>query len=261
MKYMTPSDACNRPKNNISGSDGPHIIAKRTWNTAIPIMAAYTMKAVVMLFEFPVAFIDFVSSSAIRTASRSGTLHIHEVEQGHDKHPDDIDEVPVEGPDFDVLGGVTSGFVSQPDDGESDDATDNVQHVQSGDGKEGGAKHGRSPGILEHADAFSDERTPLAEVKDGEECTPGGGDHGPLEGCGAVVVLSGADRKKNGQAAGNQNEGHQQGIPDAGVLERRGPVDAGVADVAVGEQEGGECHRVRDDEQPHHQLAGWNRKG
>jgi hypothetical protein len=37
-------------------------MAKQTWNMAIPIMIAYTMKVLVMLVEFAVAFITFVSS-------------------------------------------------------------------------------------------------------------------------------------------------------------------------------------------------------
>src|ERR1700758_1515637 len=90
-------------------------------------------------------------------------LHIQQVDQGHNEHPNQIDEVPVKRPDLDVSGGIASSPVAQPDHDQSDHAADHVGHVQSGDGEESGAEHRRSPRVLEQARALADQTEPFPE--------------------------------------------------------------------------------------------------
>src|ERR1700756_4274266 len=74
---------------------------------------------------------------ALATAGKMPALHsacnVEEVDHGDDEHPDQVDEVPVQGPDFDVVGLVTAPFVAESHDRKGDHATDHVSQVQAGD--------------------------------------------------------------------------------------------------------------------------------
>src|ERR1700746_261748 len=101
------------------------------------------------------------AEDALATAGKMPALHsacnVEEVDHGDDEHPDQVDEVPVQGPDFDVVGLVTAPFVAESHDRKGDHATDHVSQVQAGDCEEGRPKQGRPPGVLKETDAFANE--------------------------------------------------------------------------------------------------------
>ena len=67
--------------------------------------------------------------------------------------------------------------------------------------------------------------------------------------CGLVALLGGAHATKHGQAAGEQDEGHDRNVGDA--MEWPGPVRGCIAEKSVSNQTTGESGGVSDDEKPH----------
>src|SRR5580700_8272993 len=67
-------------------------------------------------------------------------LHRHQINQREHKHPDQVDKVPVEAVDFDVLCGKLAAPVPHGHDSQVDHADHHVGHVQSGDAEEHGAE-------------------------------------------------------------------------------------------------------------------------
>ena len=61
---------------------------------------------------------------------------IQEINQRHHEHPNQIDEVPIESGDFEVVRVVAAALVAQADGDESDHAAGDVQQVQAGDAEE-----------------------------------------------------------------------------------------------------------------------------
>jgi hypothetical protein len=79
-------------------------------------------------------------------------------------------------------------------------------------------------------------------------CLTGHGYKTPQNRLGFVAQLRSTNPHQHGQAAGNQNEGHDQCIEDAGKFKRVGPVGSGVPQVSVAVQHGSKRNRVRNDE-------------
>src|SRR5580693_3369069 len=59
-----------------------------------------------------------------------------QINQRENKHPDEIDEVPVKAAHFDVVGGPLALAVSRANNCEISDADCDVQHVQPGEAEE-----------------------------------------------------------------------------------------------------------------------------
>src|SRR5207302_10721195 len=55
--------------------------------------------------------------------------NVEQVDHGDNEHPDQVDEMPVQGPDFDVVGLVTAAFVAESHDRQGDHAADHVSQV------------------------------------------------------------------------------------------------------------------------------------
>src|SRR3981189_3555464 len=62
------------------------------------------------------------------------TRDVHQIDHRHDEHPDQIDEVPVESPEFQIVGGVAARAIAGAHHGQRDDAAENVHEVQPSDG-------------------------------------------------------------------------------------------------------------------------------
>ena len=70
-----------------------------------------------------------------------------QIDQREDKHPDEIDKVPLQAADFDVVSVVFPATESNGHKGEVDDADCYVRHVQTRETEETRAENRRSPGI------------------------------------------------------------------------------------------------------------------
>src|SRR5579864_5397602 len=110
---------------------------------------------------------------ALATAGKMPALHsacnVEQVDHGDDEHPYQVDEVPVQGPDFEVVGLVTAAFVAERNDAQGDHASDYVSQMKAGNCEERRAKQGRPPGVLKQTDAFANECEPFANVEQGKE--------------------------------------------------------------------------------------------
>src|SRR6476661_1920886 len=63
----------------------------------------------------------------------TANIHGHDVYQREHKHPDEVDEVPVQATDLDIF--VLQFVDARRDYAQIDGARSNVEHVQTGDGK------------------------------------------------------------------------------------------------------------------------------
>src|SRR5512133_1375500 len=99
------------------------------------------------------------------TASR------HEVDEGEDEDPHEVDEAPVEAQQLDLVRGGAAAEVLREDGGDVDDADEDVEPVEPGDDVER-AGPDRPP---EH-EPLADEPAPLARLSGEEEQAPQRGD-------------------------------------------------------------------------------------
>ena len=93
----------------------------------------------------------------------------HQVNQREHKHPNQVNEVPVQAVDFDIFGGKLSAAVANRDDPQVNDADHYVCHVQTGDSEEYGAKQWRTLGIPRDREVFlRDHVKPFGKVQSGK---------------------------------------------------------------------------------------------
>src|SRR6478609_8240466 len=97
--------------------------------------------------------------------------HVHQIDHGHDEHPHQVHEVPVQGSDFNIISVVAAALVAQGDHGEGNDSTQHVGQVKAGYREESGSEHRGTPRVLEELDAFLDQPGPFANVKESEQNT------------------------------------------------------------------------------------------
>src|SRR5450755_3885635 len=83
-------------------------------------------------------------------------IHAQQINHGENKHPDEVNEVPVEAAHFHVLGCVLPFSKTPSDDGEVRDADGDVDHVKSGEAKKCAAKQRDAPGISPRRDALAE---------------------------------------------------------------------------------------------------------
>src|SRR5215469_18575576 len=141
------------------------------------------MSAVRRLLIRSVVFIPFTFSLCTSLACASKLMsNVEKVDHRDNEHPNQVDEVPVQRPDFDVVGVIAAAFVAERDNAKGDKAADHVRQMKARDREEGGAKHGRAPGVLKEAHAFADQLEPLADVEKREQNAAGDRNKGPADG-------------------------------------------------------------------------------
>src|ERR1700722_16653865 len=78
-----------------------------------------------------VLIIRFPFRDSIFLACVSSACNIHQIDQGHNEHPHDIDELPEQMAVFNMRRAVTPALVAQADNQESDQRRDHVQEFHS----------------------------------------------------------------------------------------------------------------------------------
>src|ERR1700682_3411713 len=92
-------------------------------------------------------------------------LNTYQINHRHHKHPDEINEMPVQAGGFDMPGGQRTASVSAPNYDQRDDAADDVQQMQPGNAEEGSSEKRRAPSIVEWPDTFADQPKPFSNVQ------------------------------------------------------------------------------------------------
>src|SRR6266849_7312477 len=138
------------------------------------------------------------------------------INQRYDEHPNNVNEVPIEPQDFEMIRVVATMLVEQPHDDQGDNASADVQEVQPGDAKKGRTKQTGSPGILEQPHAFTDQPEPFTNMQEGESSSCRRRDENPAEGLRLVPLLRRPDTNQHGQTAGDQNQRHEHDVHNAG---------------------------------------------
>src|ERR1044072_7204923 len=143
------------------------------------------------------------------------------IEECENEHPDQIDEMPVEPHDFDVLvatpaageeAGPSDGVVSTPDlprhDDEEDHPDRHMRAVEAGDHEESRTELRRAPRIAPGSYPFGDQLGPFeglhADEGGSQRCSQ------KHEDCrfAAVAAIAEIDRHGHRSAARDQHEGH-----------------------------------------------------
>src|SRR5579863_6911013 len=137
------------------------------------------------------------------------SFHVHQVHHGNHEHPDQVDEVPVQRPDLEVVGVITTTLVAENYDQKGNRTANDVREVQAGYSEEGRSEHWRSPGILKEPHTFADEPHPLFQVQGGEGEAEDDRDEGPHYGFGLVSGLGSTHANQNRQTARDQYESHE----------------------------------------------------
>src|SRR5580692_11054034 len=94
--------------------------------------------------------------------------HVHEIDQGHDKYPHDIDKLPKEIAVFDVCGSVATALVAEPDDEQGNQRGDDVQEFYASNTEIGSAKYTRAPRVLREGHALINHSEPFANMQNCE---------------------------------------------------------------------------------------------
>src|SRR5579872_3132344 len=73
----------------------------------------------------------------------------HQIHQRENEHPNQIDEVPIEAADLNILILELTAPHGEGDDAQVNDADDDVRHVQTGEGKKRAAEQRYAPFVVE----------------------------------------------------------------------------------------------------------------
>jgi hypothetical protein len=148
-----------------------------------------------------------------------------------------------------------AAFVSQSHHAESHHARNYVHQVETRDAEKAGTEVGRpAQRIPEQPPALADHMRPFPQVENGEKGPQKHREAHPAQAASLIAGLRREDARKHREAAGEQNNRHQEGVEYRRHFERVGPIEAADAQVGVSKEERRESHRVRGDEQPHRQL-------
>src|SRR6516225_7459465 len=115
------------------------------------------------VFRLPLTFAA-IPMEVLGNIPLASALDVQQVHHRHHEHPNQVHEVPIEGPDLDIVPLIAPSSVAERDHAQRDYAADHVRQVQASNREEGGAEHGRSPGVLKEANALADQAQPFAKV-------------------------------------------------------------------------------------------------
>src|SRR3984885_1375662 len=139
---------------------------------------------------------SFVSVTAAPPSFFGGPAsagHVHQIQQRKHKHPDQVDEVPVEAGGFDVPGVQPLSVVTDGDHDERDHAGNYMHQVQAGDAEKSSAEHHSSTQrILREAPTLAKHVEPLAQVKRGKNDAQHDGRADPKQGRRFAALLCGS---------------------------------------------------------------------
>src|SRR5262249_22436457 len=139
----------------------------------------------------------------------SSFLTSHQVEQSKNKHPDQVDKVPVEAGELDTLRPRAPQGRSQGQDDEDDQAGEHVRAVESRDEEEVGAEVRHAPGIAIEPGAGLDERGPFPGLHAEKRQAAQDRQKYEAQDQVAAALPRGAHGGGHGGAARNQGESHQ----------------------------------------------------
>ncbi len=199
------------------------------------------------------------------------------IEQGKDEHPHQIDEVPVEAHDLDVLvaalpaGEKASRFavkVATQHFSRNDDQEDypdrHMGAVEARDHEEAGAELLRAPRIAPRPHALHDQLGPLETLHSDECRTECRGYQHQQRAFDAIVPVAEIDRHRHRPATTDQDEGHDgdQDEGDGRAADRQSEDFTGIGPGNgrrdphghVGQQEAAENEGIAEEEDPHHGL-------
>src|SRR5438132_6146921 len=94
------------------------------------------------------------SSVCVLMGSSFSEFGGHEIDQGENEHPHQVDKVPVEPGDFHILGLEFAAHHSLADDRKVNQPDDHVGHMQAGERKECAAEQRYAPGSIENGHVF-----------------------------------------------------------------------------------------------------------
>src|ERR1700741_3503347 len=123
------------------------------------------------IFADSALFCSRTHNQSILSAPRlfSLTRYVHEIDQGHDKHPNYVDKLPKKVAVFDVCGAVTPALVSESDDQQRDQRGEPMQEFHPGNTVIGPSKQAGAPGVFRKGHALTNHSEPLANMQDGEK--------------------------------------------------------------------------------------------
>src|SRR6266498_970335 len=163
----------------------------------------------------------------------------HEVDEGEDEDPHEIDEAPVEAEE-----------VLQEHGRDVEDARQDVEAVESGDDVEG-AGAWRPP----EDEPFADEAGPLPRLAEQEQQPAERGDGEQHGGSAAAPLDRGCPGEHVREARADEEEGERGRERDSQRwLAWLHPLRASPAEDALGDEQAAEGERVRDEEDPHPDL-------
>src|ERR1700693_626784 len=174
--------------------------------------------------------------------------HVHEIDQGHHKHPHNVDELPKQAAVLKVNGSVAAALVAHSDDYESNECGDYVQQLDTSDAVVGATKEPSAPRVFVEGDALADHAEPFADVQGHENETHDQGNHGKAKSFIASLSTRSAHCQHHGQTAGDHDEGHDHDADDGAGLIRPRPVRLGIPKKSVSDQTSGKGHDVGNNE-------------
>src|SRR5271155_1670014 len=136
-------------------------------------------------------------------------IHAQQINHGENKHPDEVNEVPIQATHFHVLGCVFSFSKTPSDDGEIRDTDCYVEHVEAGKAEKSAAKQRSAPGISPRCDALAEQRDPFGSVDRDESDSANHCRDQVADGFFAVAFEGCVYAQDHGQAAGEEDEGHE----------------------------------------------------
>ena len=123
------------------------------------------------------------------------------------------------------------------------------------------AEHGRAPRVLEKLHSLSDQSDHSRMWSNAKQYATTDGNKGPPDGVDLSPALAARVAINMVRLLLTRMKVISEHIDDAGRELRKALANPGWhSDVAVGKKHGPESDCVGDDEQPHHQLFGWNGK-
>src|SRR5437660_3354125 len=232
MKYITASAASIRASTNRLASSVSEESRSYVRNTSTPTMRIKPIQTSTydcMVGPCPAGVAVMVPPST----------HVHQVDEREHEHPDQIDEVPVQGRRLDVVGVEPAAPEAGGNHTNDDYAADDVQQVQTGDAEERGSEQrGPAQRILEQPPPLADHGEPLPQVQRREDNSQQHGGAEPAEGRGRTSRVRGHHSRDHGQTAGQQYDGHHAAVDNSGREGKRPrPVRVGEPEEAVGEQD------------------------
>ena len=143
--------------------------------------------------------------------------------------------MPVQSGNFDVPGRQASSQETAGNYTNRYHTTDDMQQMQPGNAEKGCAKKWGALGILKQTHSIVDQADPFPDVQSRKNNTEEHG--GPQKAASLTLVAGfcGVHRAQHRQTAGNEHEGHNHHVENAGIeFEWRGPIAAGGAQIRRG---------------------------